>query len=28
MDEDTARVYMAETILAIDEIHKMGWVHR
>jgi serine/threonine protein kinase len=27
-DEDMTRFYMAEMILAIDSLHKLGYVHR
>eukprot|EP00052_Salpingoeca_macrocollata_P005630 m.48546 g.48546 ORF g.48546 m.48546 type:complete len:485 (-) comp14968_c0_seq1:28-1482(-) len=27
-DEDTAKFYIAETILAIDSIHQLGFIHR
>lgn len=28
MPEDNARIYLAEILLAIDELHKNGIVHR
>lgn len=28
LTEDEARFYIAEMILAIDSVHKMGYIHR
>jgi protein-serine/threonine kinase len=28
LSEEDTRFYMAEMVLAIEEIHKMGWIHR
>ncbi|KAI9321692.1 kinase-like domain-containing protein [Dichotomocladium elegans] len=28
LDEDTARFYIAETILAVDRLHELGYIHR
>ena len=28
LDEDMARFYLAEIVLAIDSVHKLGYLHR
>ena len=28
LSEDVTRFYIAETVLAIDSIHKLGFIHR